>query len=103
MHVGRSMLRGGAQSLAHLQAYWHEEYSGIVDQRYKYIRKETGAQELFDLAHDVAERKNLAESLPEIRQKYEALTARAFAQKKRYYQKYAGYELTRFNPASQDK
>lgn len=103
LHVGRSMLRGGAQSLAHLQAYWHEEYSGIVDQRYKYIRKETGAQELFDLAHDPDERNNLAESLPEIRQKYEALTARAFAQKKRYYQKYAGYELTRFNPASQDK
>lgn len=103
LHVGQSMLRGGAQSLAHLQAYWQEEYSGIVDQRYKYIRKETGAHELFDLSQDAGELQNLAQSSPELVARYESLTARAFAQKKRYYQKYAGYELTRFNPASQDR
>jgi len=103
LHVGQSMLRGGAQSLAHLQAYWQEEYSGIVDAQFKYIRKETGAHELFDLLQDAGEQQNLAQSRPELVTRYQSLTARAFAQKKRYYQKHAGYELTRFNPASQDK
>jgi len=103
LHVGRSMLRGGAQSLAHLQAYWQEEYSGIVDARFKYIRKETGTEELFDLSLDSGEQHNLAASMPELTSRYRFLTARAFAQKRRYYQKHAGYALTRFNPASQDR
>ncbi len=103
LHVGQSMLRGGAPSLAHVQAYWQEEYSGIVDHRYKFIRKETGEIELFDLSKDPAEQTNLAARESELVARYEALTARAFAQKKLYYQRYAGYELTRFNPASQDR
>lgn len=103
LHVGRSMLRGGAQSLVHIQAYWQEEFSGIVDQRYKYIRKETGAEELFDLASDRAEQRNLAGQQGDLLVLYRALTARSFAQKKLYYEKHGGYQLTRFNPASQDK
>ena len=103
MHVGQSMLRGGQQSLAHLQAFWQEEYSGIVDTRYKYIRKETGAHELYDLLQDKGEQQNLAASQPDLVNRYQALTVRAFAQKKQYYKKYGNYELTRFNPASQDK
>ncbi|HNA80021.1 MAG TPA: hypothetical protein PKY99_11235, partial [Turneriella sp.] len=71
--------------------------------QFKYIRKETGAHELFDLLQDAGEQQNLAQSRPELVTRYQSLTARAFAQKKRYYQKHAGYELTRFNPASQDK
>lgn len=103
LHVGQSMLRGGRQSLAHLQAYWQEEYSGIVDQRYKYIRKETGTEELFDLSSDRAEQNNLAAEQGDRAALYRALTARSFAQKKLYYEKHGGYQLTRFNPASQDK
>lgn len=103
LHVGKSMLRHGAQSLAHLQAYWQEEFSGVVGERFKYIRKETGAEELFDLLSDSAERVNLAPKLSQVAEKYRRLTLRAFAQKKRYYEEHAGYKMARFNPASQDK
>lgn len=103
LHVGSSMLRGGAQSVAHLQAYWQEEFSGVVGAQYKYLRKETGDEELFDLDSDSAEKINLVLTLPQVAEKYRQLTLRAFAQKKRYYEKYAGYTLVRFNPASQDK
>jgi arylsulfatase A-like enzyme len=103
MHVGRSMLKGGAETVAHLQAYWQEEFSGIVDRRYKFIRKETGAKELFDLAVDPGEAQNLADKLPEVATLYNQLTEKAFAQKKAYYKKYGNYELVRFKPSSQDK
>ncbi len=103
MHVGRSMLQGGPETVAHLQAYWQEEFSGIVDARYKFIRKETGARELFDLGADPAETQNLADKLPEVAGLYNQLTEKAFAQKKAYYKKYGNYELVRFKPSSQDK
>jgi len=103
MHVGRSLLKGGPRTLAHLQTFWHEEFSGIVDERYKFIRKETGARELFDLTTDPGEHKNLADSMPELAASYNQLTEKAFAQKKAYYKKYGNYELVRFKPSSQDK
>lgn len=103
LHVGRSMLSGGPQTMAHLQAFWQEEFSGIVDARYKYIRKETGANELYDLTQDSAEQANLAASRPEQMHIYRALTEKAFAQKKAYYKKHGNYGLTRFIPKSQDK
>ncbi len=103
LHVGRSMLAGGPQTLAHLQAFWQEEFSGIVDARYKYIRKETGTHELYDLAQDSAEQSNLAANRGEQMHVYKALTEKAFAQKKAYYNKYGNYELTRFIPKTQDK
>lgn len=103
LHVGRSMLSGGPQTMAHLQAFWQEEYSGIVDTRYKYIRKETGVNELYDLAHDPAEQNNLAQSRSEAMNIYRALTEKAFLQKKTYYKKHGNYDLTRFIPKSQDK
>lgn len=103
MHVGKSMLTSGPERLVHLQAYWHEELSGIVDRRYKFIRKENGERELFDLSADPGEAKNLAASLPDLAQHYNQLTEKAFAQKKAYYKKYANYDLTRFKPSSQDK
>lgn len=103
LHVGRSMLSGGPQTMAHLQAFWQEEYSGIVDQRFKYIRKETGAHELYDLGSDSAEQANLAASQNGVMQVYRGLTEKAFAQKKAYYKKYGSYDLTRFIPKTQDK
>ncbi|MFO1526523.1 MAG: LTA synthase family protein [Turneriella sp.] len=103
LHVGRSMLRVGAQSLAHLQAFWQEDYSGIVDHRMKYIRRDTGSEELFDLSADAGEKNNLMTNQPQLTAVYRALTGKSFAQKKAYYKKYGNYELTRFNPASQDK
>ncbi len=103
LHVGKSMLRRGPQSVAHLQAYWQDEFSGIVGERFKYIRKGNGSEELFDLSEDPAEKLNLATAQSETSQTYRALTEKAFAQKKAYYKKYGNYELTRFNPASQDK
>jgi hypothetical protein len=103
LHVGQSMLRSGPQSVAHLQAYWQEEYSGIVDQRYKFIRKDSGELELYDLQRDPAEKQNLAEAETFLSKTYRLLAERAFLQKKAYYKKYGNYELVRFNPASQDK
>lgn len=103
LHVGRSMLSGGPQSMAHLQAFWQEEFSGIVDTRHKYIRKETGANEFYDLAQDPAEQNNLAQSQTGAMNIYKGLTEKAFAQKKAYYKKYGSYELTRLIPKSQDK
>lgn len=103
MHNGKSMLRAGRQSLAHLQAYWQDEFSGIVDGRFKYIRKGTGGEELFDLLEDSKESQNIAAAKPAVAELYRRLTAKAFAQKKAYYKKYGSYELTRFNPASQDQ
>lgn len=103
LHVGRSMLAGGSQTLAHLQAYWQDEYSGIVDARYKYIRKETGASELYDLTQDAGEKQNLIHTRQEVTNAYKAMTEKAFAQKKAYYKKHGNYELTRFNPKTQDK
>lgn len=103
LHVGRSMLRGGQQSLAHIQAYWQDEMSGIVESEYKFIRKETGEEELYNLLNDPSEKKNLVLSDAERVAVYRALTRRAFQQKKNYYKKYADYTLVRFNPASQDK
>ncbi|MBX3721252.1 MAG: sulfatase-like hydrolase/transferase [Turneriella sp.] len=103
MHVGHSMLKGGAASVAHIQAFWQEEFSGIVDQRYKFIRKETGARELFDLTADAGEQVNLADKEPAVSELYNRLTEKAFAQKRAYYKKYGNYELVRFKPSSQDK
>jgi phosphoglycerol transferase MdoB-like AlkP superfamily enzyme len=103
LHAGRSMLKGGAQTLAHIQAFWNEEYSGIVDHRYKFIRKETGARELYNLSSDPAETQNLAGNQVELTETYASLTEKAFAQKRAYYKKYGNYELTRFKPSSQDK
>ncbi len=102
-HNGKSMFRPGRQSVAHLQAYWQDEFSGIVDAKYKYIRKGTGSEELFDLSEDSHESRNIAAERPAVAELYRAMTAKAFAQKKAYYKKYGNYELTRFNPASQDK
>lgn len=103
LHVGQSMLRRGPQSLAHVQAYWQDEYSGIVGERFKYIRKGNGGEELFDLHQDAAEKQNLAAIKPEVTGSYRTLTEKAFAQKKAYYKKHGNYDLTRFNPATQDK
>ncbi|HRP69397.1 MAG TPA: LTA synthase family protein [Turneriella sp.] len=102
-HVGRSMLKGGAQTMAHLQAYWNEELSGIVDNHYKFIRKETGETELYNLLNDKEEKKNIANEIPELTAAYNQQTLKAFAQKKAYYKKYAQYDLVRFKPSSQDK
>lgn len=103
LHVGRSLLQGGPQTLAHLQVFWQEEYSGVVDQRYKFIRKETGDEQLFDLQSDPHETQNLAGEKTDLASAYRELTLRAFAEKRAYYKKYANYELTRFKPSSQDK
>ncbi|MBS0617243.1 MAG: LTA synthase family protein [Spirochaetes bacterium] len=103
LHAGRSMLKGGAQTQAHLQAYWQDEVSGIVDRRYKFMRKGTGALELYDLIADASEQTNLAAKLPELAAEYNAATEKAFLQKRAYYKKYGNYDLVRFNPASQDK
>lgn len=103
LHVGRSVFAAGPERLAHLQAFWQEELSGVVDRRYKFIRRETGAMQLFDLAADAAEKENRAPALPELAAAYNRLTETAFLQKKAYYKKYANYELVRFRPASQDK
>jgi arylsulfatase A-like enzyme len=103
MHNGKSMLRAGPQSVAHLQAYWQDEFSGIVSERHKFIRKGSGSEELFDLHEDISESRNIAAEKTAVAGLYRDLTAKAFAQKKAYYKKYGNYELTRFNPASQDK
>jgi len=103
LHVGRSMLRGGPASVAHIQAYWQEEFSGIVGPRFKYIRRENGFEELFDLTKDASEKLNLAVENVDTLKTYRNLTQRAFLEKAAYYKKYAGYELTRFKPLSQDR
>lgn len=103
LHCGQSMLRGGLKSVAHLQAFWREEFSGIVDDRHKYIRKESGEEELYDLANDPGEKHNLGKNYPELVALYRQQVALAFSAKRQYYKKHAGYELVRFVPASQDR
>ena len=104
LHVGRSMLQGNISRVAHIQAYWQEEYSGIVTQNYKYILKENGlSAELFDLQKDPNEKNNLAEARKDLNQLFKARTVEAFAAKRNYYKQYGKYNLTRFNPASQDR
>jgi arylsulfatase A-like enzyme len=83
---GLSILSGRPEQMALLHTNWKDDFLGVRDGRWKYIRRMSDSrEELYDLADDPAERKNLSGERADITQRYHAYTDRARAYNIRFY------------------
>jgi arylsulfatase A-like enzyme len=83
---GLSILSGRPEQMALLHTNWKDDFLGVRDGRWKYIRRMSDSrEELYDLAGDPAERKNLSEERADITQRYRAYTDSARAYNVRFY------------------
>ncbi len=70
-HEGKSILSSHKEQLAFLHTFWKDDYCGIRDGKWKYIRRmDNGLEELYDLETDPGELKNIKERHPDITEKF---------------------------------
>jgi len=88
---GISMLSARKEQLVLLHTFWRDDFMGIRDGKWKYIRKmKSGHEELYNLDRDPLEKKNIADKFPNIVKKYREYIFSARAYKKGYYKKMLG-------------
>lgn len=70
-HEGKSILSSHKEQLAFLHTFWKDDYCGIRDGKWKYIRRmDNGIEELYDLESDPGELKNIKDNHPELTEKF---------------------------------
>ncbi|MCP4136133.1 MAG: sulfatase-like hydrolase/transferase [bacterium] len=85
---GKSILAAGNEQLALLHTFWKDDFLGIRDGKWKYIRRmKDGFEELYDLTKDPDEKQNLASGHKEITARYGAYIQKAKIYKTNYYKK----------------
>ena len=81
-HEGKSILAAHMEKLAFLHTYWKDDYTGVRDGKWKYIRRmDNGMEELYNLETDPDEMKNIKDAHPDLTEKF-----RSFVLKGRDYQ-----------------
>lgn len=70
-HEGKSILSSHKEQLAFLHTFWKDDYCGIRDGKWKYIRRmDNGLEELYNLETDPEEMKNIKDNHPELTDKF---------------------------------
>ena len=81
-YEGKSILAAHMEKLAFLHTYWKDDYTGVRDGEWKYIRRmDNGMEELYNLKTDSDEMKNIKDIHPDLTEKF-----RSFVLKGRDYQ-----------------
>ncbi|MBN1496257.1 MAG: sulfatase-like hydrolase/transferase [Spirochaetes bacterium] len=81
MREGVSLLSPRREQMALIHTSWKDDYMGIVDRQWKYIRRtDDGLEELYDLDRDPDEKNNMAVTRREIagRYRYYIMSSRAY-------------------------
>lgn len=85
---GISFLAPHREQFALLHTSWKDDYLGVRDGRWKYIRRtQDGFEELYDLDTDLQERTNLAQREPAVAKRYRDVVLRAREYKDEYYRR----------------
>ena len=70
-HEGKSILSSHKEKLAFLHTFWKDDYCGIRDGKWKYIRRmDNGLEELYNLETDPGEIKNIKDKHPDLTEKF---------------------------------
>lgn len=85
---GLSILSGRREQLALLHTSWKDDFMGVVDQRWKYIRKTAdGIEELYDLWDDPEEKNNIAARHGDVATRYRGFVLKARSYKDEYFRR----------------
>ena len=83
---GTSMISAHREQLAFLHTNWHDDFYGLRDGNWKYImRKSDRFEELYDLAADPKERKNMARERADILELFRGYVSKATSYKQNFY------------------
>lgn len=81
-HEGKSILSAHREELAFLHTFWKDDFTGVRDGQWKYIRRmDNGIDELYNIELDPDEMNNIKDLHPELTEKF-----RTFVLKGRNYQ-----------------
>ncbi len=81
-HEGKSILSAHKEELAFLHTFWKDDFTGVRDGQWKFIRRmDNGIEELYNLELDPDEKNNIKDLHPDITEKF-----RNFVLKGRSYQ-----------------
>lgn len=93
---GVRLLSPHREQMALLHTSWKDDYMGVVDRRWKYIcRTEDGAEEMYDMARDPDEQKNIVLEQPDLAGRYRSFVAGARQYKDEYYRRVLGMKSAR--------
>lgn len=85
---GISILSGHREQLALLHTSWKDDFMGVVDQHWKYIRRTVdGIEELYDIRKDPEELNNIAARHDDITKRYRAFVLKARSYKEEYFRR----------------
>ena len=88
---GVSVLSDHTEQMALLHTSWKDDYMGIVDQNWKYIRRTgDGMEELYDLVKDPDEKINIADDNPSVTKRYRVFIEKSRTYKSGYYKRILG-------------
>ena len=87
-HEGLSILSSKREQLALLHTFWKDDFCGIRDGKWKYIRKmDTGVEELYNLEDDPDEMKNIISLHSTLAEKFRDTVLNSRAYKKEFYKR----------------
>ncbi len=85
---GISLLSRHREQMALIHTSWKDDYMGIVDRQWKYIRRTSdGVEELYDLHEDPEEKRNIAALRGDITGMYRAFVTTARDYRREYYRR----------------
>lgn len=88
---GGSILSAHQERMVLLHTFWNEDYIGVRDGPWKYIRRiRDGREQLYNLNQDPQEKQNLIHSKPEIAKRYREAALRGRSHKRNYYKEITG-------------
>jgi arylsulfatase A-like enzyme len=97
-HEGISLFSAHQEQMAMLHTFWNRDISAIRDGNWKYIRKmDSAEEELYDLALDPAEKKNLAALRPAITASYREKILALRQYKNRFFKTVTGNKFPERN------
>jgi lipoteichoic acid synthase len=85
---GVSLLSPRREQMALLHTSWKDDYTGIVDQQWKYIyRTDNGIEEMYDLYEDPDEKNNIVLKHPDLAERYRSFISGARQYKNEYFRR----------------
>lgn len=102
-HQGRSVLRAGRPQIAYFNTTWRNDLFGLKDGDWKLIyNQKTRQTELYNLADDPAETKNLAAIKPQLVERYHRHLLEYRAYQRRWYETVTGKPIDWTRSMSKD-
>jgi len=92
-HEGKSILSAHMEELAFLHTYWKDDYTGVRDGKWKYIRRMDNAmEELYNLETDPDEIKNIKDNHPELAEKFRSFILNSRDYQIKFYEKILSHQ-----------